>query len=110
MQKGIFPTKFFYKELIGGSTEIPFPFKRIWNPIVPSKVSFFLWNTYPDKILTLNHLQNRGWNLANICIMCIKEAKLVNHLFGIVLWQIESRAFFFLIFGLLGSSLNGFGT
>lgn len=34
-----------------------------------------------DKILTLNHLKNRGWNLANMCIMGMKEEESVDHIF-----------------------------
>lgn len=48
---------------------------------IPSKVSFFMWNVYFDKILTLDHLQSRGWNLANRCIICLKEEESVDHLF-----------------------------
>lgn len=78
--KGIFSTKYMYNELFG-SVSMPFPFKRIWNPRILSKVSFFVWNAYLYKILTLNHLQSKGWNLANRCVLCMKDAESVNHLF-----------------------------
>lgn len=34
-----------------------------------------------DKILTLNHLQSRGWNFANRCILCKQEEESVSHIF-----------------------------
>lgn len=60
---------------------ISFPDKRIWIPDIPSKVSFFMWNAYLDKILTLDNLQSRSWNLANKCILCLKEEESVDQLF-----------------------------
>lgn len=47
---------------------------------IPSKVSFFMWNAFLDKILTMDHLQ-RGWTLANICVICLKKES-VDHLFA----------------------------
>lgn len=49
-----------------------FLIKCIWKPIYPSKVSFFLWTAYLDKILTLDHLKRRGWELTNRCMMCLE--------------------------------------
>lgn len=57
-----------------------FPQKGIWILSIPSKVSFFLWNACLDKILTINNLQRRCWNLANRCVICLHEES-VNHIF-----------------------------
>lgn len=46
----------------------------------PPRCLFFFGPCSWIKILTLNHLQSRGWNLANRCILCMEE-ELVNHLF-----------------------------
>lgn len=73
-------TKSYYQELVQANDPF-FPYRSIWNPRIPSKVSFFLWNTYLDNILTLNHLQSRGWNLANRCVMCMREEESINLLF-----------------------------
>ena len=32
------------------------PIKMLWNPIVPTKVAFFAWDVWWDKILTMNQL------------------------------------------------------
>lgn len=59
--KGYFTSKSFYSVLLNSLMDW-FPCKSIWIPIIPSKISLFMWNTFLDKILTLNHLQSRGWN------------------------------------------------
>lgn len=35
-----------------------------------------------DKVLTLDHLHSRGWNLANRCIIFLPEEESVDHLFA----------------------------
>lgn len=50
----------------------------IWKVEILSNVTLFIWNCFLDKILTLNHLQNRGWNLANRCALCMEEEEYVN--------------------------------
>lgn len=79
-QKGVFTSKSFYLEL-SNTPLLTIPHKGIWNPDIPSTVAFFIRNSFLDKILTLNHLQSRCWNLTNRCILCIEESELVNHIF-----------------------------
>lgn len=79
-KKGKFTTKSLYNE-IGGFSSRSFPLSGIWIPGIPSKVAFFMWTVFLDKVLTLDHLQSRGWNLPNRCIMCLKEEESVDHLF-----------------------------
>lgn len=62
IKKDIFSTKYFYKSLVVQSNVLIL-LNGIWISGIPSKVSFFIWNVYLDKILTLNHLKSRGWNL-----------------------------------------------
>lgn len=69
-RKECFTSKSFYTELSNPSRRC-IPHKGIWIPNIPSKVSIFMWNCFLDKILTLDHLQNRGWNLANRCPLCM---------------------------------------
>lgn len=58
-KEGVFTSKSFYVEQFVHRS-IPFPHKCIWISNMPSKVSFFMWNVYLDKILTLDNLQIRG--------------------------------------------------
>lgn len=58
-KKGIFNSKSLYCELMNHWFTLS-PHKRIRIPSIPSKVCFFIWNAYLDKIMTLNHLQSRG--------------------------------------------------
>lgn len=57
------------------------PVFSIWIPGIPSKVSFFIYNFFLDKILTLNNLRNRGQSLANRCILClVEEEESIDHI------------------------------
>lgn len=53
----------------------------MWISFVPFRISFIIWTCYLDEILTLNHLQNRGWHLANRYTLCKEEEELTDHLF-----------------------------
>lgn len=57
--KGIFSSKSLYLELFCDRLVVV-PYKIIWFQGIPSKVAFFLWTSFLDKILTLDHLQSRG--------------------------------------------------
>lgn len=78
--KRYFTSKSFYSALSNFSMDW-FPHKSIWIPIIPSKISSFMWNTFLDKILIISYLRNKGQNLANRYILCINEEESVNHLF-----------------------------
>lgn len=78
--RGIFSLKSFYFEFLH-TTGLLVPYKTIWNPDITSKVSFFISNSFLDKILTLNHLQSRVWKLANRRILCMAGEESVSHLF-----------------------------
>lgn len=49
--------KSYYLELSNRASS-SIPHKGIWNPDRPSRVSFFMLNSFLDKILTLYYLQN----------------------------------------------------
>lgn len=78
-KKGLFIPKSLYMEL-GGFRVRNFPLSSIWTQGIPSKVVFCMLNVYLDKVLTLNHLQTRGWSLANRCILRLNEEQSVDHL------------------------------
>lgn len=59
---------------------------------IPSKVSLFMWNAFLDKILTIDNLKSKGWNLADRCVMCLQEEESMDHLFvhcamGHMVWR-----------------------
>ncbi|RVW22247.1 LINE-1 reverse transcriptase-like [Vitis vinifera] len=76
---GVFGAKGAYKSLSGYSIGA-FPNRRIWMDKVPTKVSFFAWEAAWGKILTLDKLQKRGWQLPNRCNLCGCEEENANHI------------------------------
>lgn len=68
---GSFTTKSFYDGLTMVRSD-GLNFNGIWTRGIPSKINFFIWTVCLDKILTLNHLQNSGCNLANRCELCYR--------------------------------------
>ncbi|KAL6350788.1 hypothetical protein AAG906_031374 [Vitis piasezkii] len=73
---GVYGAKGAYKILSGSSAGV-FPYRRIWMEKVPTKVSFFAWEASWGKILTLDKLQRRGWQLPNRCFLCGYEEESV---------------------------------
>ncbi|RVX09019.1 LINE-1 reverse transcriptase-like [Vitis vinifera] len=57
-------------KLLTGPNVITFPKKSIWVDKVPTKVAFFAWEASWEKVLTLDKLQRRGWQLPNRCFLC----------------------------------------
>ena len=47
-------------KLLEGVTDRKTPYKLIWNYLVPPKVSFFVWEVWWGKILTMEHLKRMG--------------------------------------------------
>ena len=63
------------------------------------RVSFFVWETSRNKILTINQLKKRGWNMPNRCYLSKEKEEASDHLFlffkkATMLWR--------LIFSLFG--------
>lgn len=77
--KGCFMVKSLYARLFS-TTNLLVPHKSIWMVEIQSQMSFFIWTCFLDKILTLNHLQNRGWILANRCVLCMVEVEYIHHI------------------------------
>ncbi|RVW20076.1 hypothetical protein CK203_114273 [Vitis vinifera] len=75
----IFTVKSLYKSLVH-SCSVSFPSNIIWSPYVPTKVSFFDWKAYWEKVLTQDQLKRRGWILANKCCLCCVEEETINHI------------------------------
>ena len=60
---------------------------------------FFAWEATWGKILTLNRLQKRGWQLPNRCFLCACEAESVDHL---LIHYTVARVLWDLVLGLVG--------
>ena len=76
---GDFGVKEAYNLLLAPN-ETTFPKKCIWVDTVPTKVAFFAWEATWGKILTLDRLQQRGWQLPNRCFLCGCEEETINHI------------------------------
>ena len=57
-----------------------FPKKAIWVENVPSKLAFFAWEATWGRILTIDRLQKRGWQILNRCYLCGSDEENVSHL------------------------------
>ena len=96
-KKGKFGVKEAYGLLINPSVST-FPKKGIWVENVPSKLAFFAWEATWGRVLTLDRLQKRGWQLPNCCFLCGSDEENVNHLLihctvARVLWRIVLSLF-----------------
>ena len=85
--------------LLAAPNPLVFPGKNIWVDKVPTKVAFFAWEATWEKILTLDRLQMRGWQLPNCCFLCGCEEENVNH---ILLYCTVVRALWEIAFALFG--------
>ena len=78
-KNGQFGVKDAYELLTSHST-ILFPKKGIWVENVPSKLAFFAWEATWGRILTIDRLQKRGWQIPNRCYLCGSDEENVSHL------------------------------
>ena len=79
--------------------DVIFPKNKIWMGRVPTKIMFFAWEATWGKILTLDRLQKRGWQLPNRCFLCACEAESVDH---ILIHCTVARVLWDLVLGLVG--------
>ena len=57
-----------------------FPWRSIWNPIVPPKLGFFAWEASWGKVLTLDQLKMKGIPLVIRCSLCEENEETIDHL------------------------------
>ncbi|KAJ9697654.1 hypothetical protein PVL29_006993 [Vitis rotundifolia] len=76
---GLFKVKKAYNILISPIDAV-FPISNIWVDNVPTKMAFFAWEAAWGKVLTLDRLQRRGWQLPNCCFLCGCEEESINHI------------------------------
>ena len=62
------------------SPAFDFPYRLVWNPVVPLKIGVFAWEAALGKVLTLDQLKRRGMTFANRCFMCKEEEETIDHL------------------------------
>ena len=94
--------KFRFKEayrLVARTNDIVFPSRCIWVDLVPTKVAFYAWEATWGRVLTLDRLQKRGWQLPNCCFLCGCEEETVNH---ILIHCIVVRVLWDIVIGLSG--------
>ena len=63
-----------------GDSIVVFPWKSIWFVKVLKRVSFSLWTTARDGILTIDNLVKRGQSHVDWCCMCWCDGESVDHL------------------------------
>ncbi|CAL1371675.1 unnamed protein product [Linum trigynum] len=57
-----------------------FPAESVWRQMIPTKVCAFMWLVAHKRILTLDNLKKRGWQLANTCELCGVEEESIDHI------------------------------
>ena len=63
---------------------------------------FVAWEASWGKVLTLDQLKRRGWNLANRCFLCCVEEEMINH---ILIHCSKAKVLWELVFTLFGVNL-----
>ena len=61
---------------------------------------FFTWEAAWGKVLTLNRLQKKGWQLPNCCFLCGCEEEIINH---ILIHYTVARVLWDIVLGLFGA-------
>ena len=74
-----FSVKEAYKALQPRSPEA-FPVKGVWVSSDLTKTAFFAYEATWGKVITLDNLQRRGWQLPNKCYLCENAEETVLHI------------------------------
>ncbi|RVW16783.1 putative ribonuclease H protein [Vitis vinifera] len=98
-RNGQFRVKKAYNLLVSPMAAI-FPKSNIWVDRVPTKIAFFAWKAAWGKMLTLDRLQKRGWQLPNCYFLCGCEEETVNH---ILIHCTVARVLWDIVLGLFGT-------
>jgi hypothetical protein len=73
-----FAVKSYYTMLHSGEHS-SFPWKSIWKVKSPPRIAFLLWATSLGRILTVDNLKRREFQLINWCCLCEKDEETINH-------------------------------
>ena len=79
-KKGHYIVKANYGHLIGDDVHVS-PIDLIWNSYMPPKVIVFTREGWWSKVLTMNQLKKRGFQLTSRCPLCKEDEENVDHLF-----------------------------
>ena len=74
-----FSVRSLYRSLTKASND-PFPWSIIWRSWAPMRVSFFAWEASWNRILTIEQLKRRDWNMSNRCYLCKVEEETSDHI------------------------------
>ena len=78
-KNGSFSIRSLYGSFSRASSD-PFPWSMIWRSWALMRVSFFTWEASWNRILTIDQLKRRGWNMPNRCYLCKGEEETSDHL------------------------------
>ena len=70
-----------YYHVLSPSDGVLFPWKCIWKPKVPPRVTFFIRTVTLGKILTADNLRRRNVILFSWCCMCKVDRETIDHMF-----------------------------
>ena len=98
-RNGQFSVKKAYS-LLASPIAAVFPKSNVWVDRVPTKIAFFAWEAAWGKVLTLDKLQKRRWQLPNCCFLCGSDEEMVNH---ILIHCTVARVLWDIVLGLFGA-------
>ena len=87
-KNGDFDIQSFYNKF-RSPLPILFPWKGVWKVKAPWRVSFFVWTTVWDKILTSDNLRGRGIDFVDWIICCFIVVRLI----GCGVWCLDLLGF-----------------
>ena len=76
---GKFDTQSYYHAIWDALNSL-FPWKGVWKPKIPKRMTFFLWTAAHGRTLTLDNLMLKGRPLAIRRCMCCSDGESVDHL------------------------------
>ena len=103
---GVYDVRSYYKVLQPPS-HMSFPWKTVWKPNLPTKISFFIWTAALGLILTNDNLQKRWLLVINWCCICKRAGETTNHLLLCCPVARELWCMVFTLFGVHLVMLNG---
>ena len=78
-KKGQYSIKVCYRLLKGGIAS-PLLAGLIWNSCIPSKMSVFTWEVWWGKVLTMDQLKKKGFQIASRYPLCQEAEESLDHL------------------------------
>jgi zinc-binding in reverse transcriptase len=78
---------------------------NIWKIGAPPRVTIFIWLMLNNRILTIDNLMRRRFQMTNICSLCWKDNETVQHLFFSCIYSTNVRSY--VQAAVAGSSMPG---